>query len=89
MGETPAPVEASGSAFAALTPREREIARAIALGVARAAIATRLGISSKTVEMHRANALEKLAVANNVQLARKAVRDGFVPLDNDTWEPAA
>jgi FixJ family two-component response regulator len=46
----------------ALTPREREVAELVAQGMRNAAIAGRLGISARTVEVHKARLMNKLAV---------------------------
>lgn len=46
--------------LARLTEREREVMAALARGLANKSIATELGISARTVEVHRARALAKL-----------------------------
>lgn len=46
--------------LARLTEREREVMAALARGLANKSIATELGISARTVEVHRARALDKL-----------------------------
>lgn len=46
--------------LSALTPREREIAELLARGVRNAVIAERLGISARTVEVHKARLMDKL-----------------------------
>jgi two-component system response regulator FixJ len=50
--------------FGRLTDREREVLKAIGLGKSSKVIAYELGISARTVEMHRGNVLQKLGVAN-------------------------
>ena len=50
--------------FKRLTDREREVLKAIGLGKSSKVIAYELGISIRTVEMHRGNVLQKLGVAN-------------------------
>ena len=61
-----------------LTPREAEIVKLIAEGESSQAIADLLVISPKTVERHRANILEKLALHDRVDLTRYAIREGLV-----------
>ena len=54
-----------------LTNREREVAQLLAGGMEVKAIAERLGLSPKTVHVHRANLMDKLKVSNNVELAHR------------------
>jgi DNA-binding NarL/FixJ family response regulator len=61
-----------------LSAREREVLRLIAEGVVNAEIATRLGISIKTVKTHVSNLLLKLDVDDRTQAAVRALRDGLV-----------
>ncbi len=61
-----------------LTPREREILQLVAEGHTNAAIATRLSISPRTVEMHRASLMRKLSLQNQVELVRYAVQRGIL-----------
>lgn len=58
---------------AALTPREREVLRGLAIGHPNKTIAYDLGISPRTVEVHRANVMEKL----NVHSLADALRIAF------------
>jgi Response regulator containing a CheY-like receiver domain and an HTH DNA-binding domain len=58
-----------------LTRREKQVATLIADGHAIKHIADQLQISPKTVHVHRANAMEKLAVDNDVCLAKKLQQD--------------
>ncbi len=53
---------------AALTPREREVMSLLIEGRANKVIADRLGISIRTVEVHRARVMAKLGVRNVVEL---------------------
>ncbi|HCK42773.1 MAG: hypothetical protein CMJ72_07085 [Planctomycetaceae bacterium] len=53
-----------------LTNREKQITERLAVGISSKSIAKRLGISSKTVDNHRANILEKMVLDNAAQLAR-------------------
>jgi len=61
-----------------LTPRESEVVKLIAEGNTTREIADTLVISEKTVERHRANILEKLALRDRVDLTRYAIRRGLV-----------
>lgn len=56
-----------------LTPRQREILREITLGYRSKQIAGRLGISEKTVKMHRAGLLMNLGVRTSADAVRIAV----------------
>jgi DNA-binding NarL/FixJ family response regulator len=53
--------------FPQLTDREREVLDLVAQGRANTAIATRLGLSQKTVRNHVSNILTKLQVADRAQ----------------------
>ena len=55
-----------------LTPREREVLRLIARGLAYKQVARRLEISVKTVETHVSNVLRKLQLTSRYELARWA-----------------
>lgn len=61
-----------------LTPRELEILKLIAEAHTSKEIAEMLVISVKTVERHRANMLEKLAMRDRVELTRYAIRRGLI-----------
>ena len=52
-----------------LTIREREILNLILVGKMNKVIADKLGISMRTVEVHRANILEKMEVKSAIELA--------------------
>jgi DNA-binding NarL/FixJ family response regulator len=62
----------------ALTPREREIVRLIAEGKTNKKIANLLRISAKTVETHRAAAMNRLGAHSTAQLVRYAIRCGLI-----------
>lgn len=61
----------------ALTARENEILRWLAEGYGNKDIATRLNISVKTVETHRAHLFLKLGLQSRADLVRYAVSQGF------------
>jgi DNA-binding NarL/FixJ family response regulator len=67
------------TAYEQLTPRLQEVLRLIAEGHSTGEIAYRLGISSKTVEFHRAQLIRRLGIQGIAALARFAVRVGAVP----------
>lgn len=67
-----------GCDFEDLTTRERAVARLLAIGERNSDIADVLEISIKTVDTHRGHILKKLKLRNNVDLAREALRYGFV-----------
>jgi two-component system response regulator FixJ len=52
-----------------LTEREKQVATMMAKGKQNARIAEELGISSKTLDIHRANTLQKLEVATAAGVA--------------------
>lgn len=59
-----------------LTGREREVLACVANGMSNNAMAQRLGISRRTVEVYRANMLTKLAARNSPEAVRIAVDAG-------------
>jgi two-component system, LuxR family, response regulator FixJ len=61
------------SRAALLTPREREVLELVAAGEPNKAIASRLGISFRTVELHRAHIIEKLQARGLSDLVRMAI----------------
>lgn len=75
--ETALEVEEVNRRIASLTPRETQVMALIADGQANKSIALELGISPRTVEIHRANAMDKMAVRSVAQLVRMLDRGGF------------
>ena len=71
--------EAAGEsrAFAALSPRERDILAAIAEGLSNAEIGERLAISGKTVRNHVSNVFDKIGVWTRAQAIVFARDRGF------------
>jgi two-component system nitrate/nitrite response regulator NarL len=65
------------SPSAQLSPREREILRAIARGASNKAIARDLGIAETTVKIHVQHVLRKLDFASRVQAAVIATEHGL------------
>jgi DNA-binding NarL/FixJ family response regulator len=64
--------------FDVLTPRELEVVKLIAEAHSSKEIACELVISIRTVERHRENILEKLAMRDRVELTRHAIRRGLI-----------
>jgi DNA-binding NarL/FixJ family response regulator len=64
-----------------LTTREREVLHLAAEGHTNAEISSRLFISPRTVEVHRANLMRKLDLHNQTELVRYALRRGILPLE--------
>ncbi|NKE70294.1 response regulator transcription factor [Nitrospiraceae bacterium HYJII51-Mn-bac16s-1-B09] len=67
-----------------LTKREKEVLCLVAEGHTNRQVAERLGIKIKTVETHRANIMNKLALRNFVELVKYAIRKGMIKLEEDT-----
>ncbi len=61
-----------------VTPREREILYWIVNELSNAEIAEKLGISIKTVEIHRMRLLSKFGVKNTAGLVRKAIENNVL-----------
>src|SRR5665647_3080696 len=61
-----------------LTQRQIEIVKLIAQGLASKEIAFELGLSSKTVDVHRARIMERLHLNDIASLTRYAVRKGLI-----------
>ena len=57
-----------------LTPRERQVAEALARGLSNRQIAVEFGISTETVKRHLASIYSKLALPGRVALAVHIVR---------------
>lgn len=62
---------AGKTCLSGLTPREKEVAMALAEGLTNKEIARRLDCSPRTIEVHRSRAFHKLGVSNIVGLIRK------------------
>lgn len=71
-----------GAKLASLTPREREVLERTATGMHAKEIAAALGISTRTVEVHKARIMTKLGVRNVAELVRLAL-DAAPPEDSE------
>jgi DNA-binding NarL/FixJ family response regulator len=67
--------------FTQLTPREREVLQLLAEGKSNKEMAGCLNISSKTVETHRAQLMEKLGIFTVAELTKYAIREGLTSLE--------
>ena len=70
--------EPGAAPLASLTPRQREVLQLLAEGEAVKAIATRLGISARTVEFHKYQMMETLGIKTNAELVHFAIAQGLV-----------
>jgi len=64
------------SRLESLTPREREVMALVVEGRPNKVIATRLGLSTRTVEVHRAKSMEKMGASSLADLVRMAIACG-------------
>ena len=60
------------------TEREESVLRSMALGYSNKEIAAELGISVKTVEVHKANGMRKLGLRGRIDVVRYAVLNGWL-----------
>ena len=65
--------------FAQLTPRERDVLERLVIGEPNKVIAFKLGISPRTVEIHRARVMAKMEARSLSQLVRMALAAGIDP----------
>jgi DNA-binding NarL/FixJ family response regulator len=72
LGFFAAPPKAAAPAFPELSPREREVLDLIAGGLTNSAIASRLGLSVKTVGNHTSTIFAKLQVAGRAEAIIRA-----------------
>jgi DNA-binding NarL/FixJ family response regulator len=61
-----------------VSDREMEVLRLIALGYSNKEIGTRLELSVKTVEAHKANAMRKLNMRGRIDIVRYAILQGWL-----------
>lgn len=64
--------------YEVLTSRQREILQLIAEGLSTKEIAQKLGLSINTVEVHRANLMERLNIHEIAGLVRYAIQAGII-----------
>ncbi len=68
--------------FSSLSPREREVLQLIAEGKSTREIASALNLSTKTIETHRQQVMEKLNLHSIAELTKCAVREGLTSLES-------
>jgi len=69
-----ADLEALKARIAGLTPREQEVFKRVAAGQANKVIAIELGISERTVEIHRSNVMQKTGSRSLADLVRLLIK---------------
>jgi two-component system, NarL family, response regulator NreC len=69
--------EKKDSVFSVLSKREREVLQLLTEGKTTKQIAKSLHISTKTVEVHRLNVMNKLKIDNIAQLTKYAIQEGL------------
>jgi FixJ family two-component response regulator len=72
-------MSAARDRLATLTPRERQVLEGVVAGSLNKQIAGGLGISEKTVKVHRGRVMEKMEVSSLAELARLADHLGIAP----------
>ena len=72
-------IETELDPYDTLTNREREVLHLAAQGSTNAEIATKLFISRRTVEAHRASMMQKLALHTQTDLIRYSIERGILP----------
>lgn len=75
-----APERPASGPLELLTAREREVLRLLAEGKRVKEIAFQLKISTKTVESHRQNIMDKLEIHSTIELTRYALREGLTTI---------
>lgn len=74
---------AAAEGLQTLSLRERQVLQALLSGLSNKAIARRLDLSPRTVEMHRATMMSKLRIASLAEAVRIAIDAGLEPLSDD------
>lgn len=73
----PSRAELARAAIAGLSPRQREVLKALSQGRLNKQIAGDLGVTERTVKMHRAALLKALKVRSGAEAIRLAIEAGF------------
>jgi two-component system response regulator FixJ len=75
------PPSATSANLEKLSPRELDVLRGLVTGLPNKSIAYDLGISPRTVEIHRARVMDKMSARNFSELVRLALAAGISPED--------
>src|SRR5436305_1144934 len=78
--------DANGGPRSNLTPRELDVLEAMSDGLATKAIASRLGVATKTVENHKVRIFDKLGVRTQAQAVSLAIGHGLLSRPPDLLE---
>jgi DNA-binding NarL/FixJ family response regulator len=70
----------TGDPATSLTPRQREILQLLAAGRSAKEIGAALNVSSRTVEFHKYQMMERLDLHTTAELTRYAIREGIVEI---------
>lgn len=81
------PDENASARIARLTPREREVLVGLVEGGTNKTIGKALGISPRTVEMHRAQVMNRLNASNLTELIQVALAAGVAPSPEAARKP--
>jgi two-component system, NarL family, response regulator NreC len=76
--------EALQPRFGTLTSREREVLKLLAEGQSVKDIAGQLGLSIKTIEVHKFNLMRKLDIHNQAHLVHYAIQTKIIEIDSAT-----
>jgi FixJ family two-component response regulator len=79
--------ENAGARVARLTPREREVLVGLVEGGTNKSIGQKLGISPRTVELHRAQVMNRLNASNLTELLQIALSAGIAPTAAERRSP--
>jgi DNA-binding NarL/FixJ family response regulator len=67
-----------GRSGSPISDRETEVLRLVAQGYSNKEIAARLTVSTKTIEVHKANAMRKLGLSGRIDLLQYALHQGWL-----------